>query len=124
MRGFKAFLLRGNVVDLAVGVVIGVAFTAVVTGFTGSFITPLIAAIFGSGRGLGGLTFTVKQADDRRVLKVEIARKPENKPEGPPLIAHDELQKRLSEPNLRLLDVPVPSIYGPSADENPFAAHA
>ena len=45
MRGFKAFLLRGNVVDLAVGVVIGVAFTAVVTGFTGSFITPLIAAL-------------------------------------------------------------------------------
>jgi CBS domain containing-hemolysin-like protein len=32
----------------------------------------------------GGLTFTVKQADDRRVLKVEIARKPENKPEGKP----------------------------------------
>jgi|SRR6267378_718704 large conductance mechanosensitive channel len=62
MRGFKAFLLRGNVVDLAVGVVIGVAFTAVVTGFTGSFITPLIAAIFGSGRGLGGLTFTVSGA--------------------------------------------------------------
>ena len=47
MKGFKAFLLRGNVVDLAVAVVIGAAFTAVVTAFAGAFITPLIALIFG-----------------------------------------------------------------------------
>jgi len=44
---FKAFLLRGNVVDLAVGVVIGLAFGAVVTAFVADIITPLIAAIFG-----------------------------------------------------------------------------
>ena len=44
---FKAFLLRGNVVDLAVAVVIGAAFTAVVTQFVESIITPLIAAVFG-----------------------------------------------------------------------------
>ena len=47
MDGFKKFLLRGNVVDLAVAVVIGAAFGAVVTAFTGSFITPLLAAIAG-----------------------------------------------------------------------------
>lgn len=47
MRGFKAFLLRGNVVDLAVGVVIGVAFGAVITAFVKDLITPLIAAIVG-----------------------------------------------------------------------------
>lgn len=45
MNGFKQFLLRGNVVDLAVGVVIGAAFGAVVTAFTKDLLTPLIAAI-------------------------------------------------------------------------------
>lgn len=44
---FKKFLLRGNVVDLAVGVVIGAAFTAVVTGFVAAFITPLLAIFLG-----------------------------------------------------------------------------
>ena len=45
---FKQFLLRGNVVDLAVGVVMGVAFGAVVTSFVGNILTPLIAAIVGT----------------------------------------------------------------------------
>lgn len=45
--GFKAFLLRGNVVDLAVGVVIGAAFGAVVTALTKDLLTPLIAAVVG-----------------------------------------------------------------------------
>jgi large conductance mechanosensitive channel len=45
--GFKQFLLRGNVVDLAVGVVIGAAFGVVVTAFTKDLLTPLIAAIVG-----------------------------------------------------------------------------
>jgi large conductance mechanosensitive channel len=45
MKGFKQFLLRGNVVDLAVGVVIGAAFGAVVTAFVKDLLTPLIAAI-------------------------------------------------------------------------------
>jgi large conductance mechanosensitive channel len=45
--GFKQFLLRGNVVDLAVGVVIGAAFGGVVTAFTKDLLTPLIAAIVG-----------------------------------------------------------------------------
>src|SRR3954467_9782609 len=47
MTGFRKFLLRGNVVDLAVAVLIGAAFGALVTAFSASFITPLIAAIFG-----------------------------------------------------------------------------
>lgn len=49
LKGFKDFLLRGNVVDLAVAVVIGVAFAALVTSFTDSFLNPLIALIGGGG---------------------------------------------------------------------------
>jgi large conductance mechanosensitive channel len=45
MKGFKQFLLRGNVVDLAVGVVIGAAFGTVVSSFVKDILTPLIAAI-------------------------------------------------------------------------------
>src|SRR5580704_11517009 len=45
--GFRQFILRGNVVDLAVGVVVGAAFGAVVTEFTKDLLTPLIAAIVG-----------------------------------------------------------------------------
>jgi large conductance mechanosensitive channel len=47
LSGFKQFILRGNVVDLAVGVVIGAAFGSVVTAFTKDLLTPLIAAIVG-----------------------------------------------------------------------------
>ena len=47
MRGFKQFILRGNVLDLAVAVVMGAAFTAVVTSLVKDVITPLIAAIAG-----------------------------------------------------------------------------
>ncbi len=58
LRDFQQFLLRGNVVDLAVGIVIGVAFAAVVTAFVSDLITPLIAAIFGS-HDFSALTFTI-----------------------------------------------------------------
>ncbi len=53
LKGFKDFVLRGNVVDLAVAVVIGAAFTAVVNSFVTSFLTPLIALVSGGGE-LGG----------------------------------------------------------------------
>lgn len=43
LKGFKDFLMRGNVIDLAVAVVVGTAFTAVVTAFTNSIIKPVIA---------------------------------------------------------------------------------
>jgi large conductance mechanosensitive channel len=61
MQGFKAFLLRGNVVDLAVGVVIGVAFGSVVTGFVKDLVTPLIAAI-GGKPDFANLTFTINNS--------------------------------------------------------------
>ncbi len=47
LDGFKKFILRGNVVDMAVGVVIGAAFGGVVASFSKAFITPLIAVIVG-----------------------------------------------------------------------------
>ncbi len=53
LQGFKDFIMRGNVVDLAVGIVIGAAFTGLVTSFTGSFIEPLIK-LFGGGDELAG----------------------------------------------------------------------
>jgi large conductance mechanosensitive channel len=58
MKDFKAFLLRGNVVDLAVGIVIGAAFGAVVIAFTGAFVTPLIGVVLGK-EDLSQRTFTV-----------------------------------------------------------------
>ena len=53
IKGFKDFLLRGNVIDLAVAVVIGTAFTALVTAFTTSFLLPLIALVGGGGENGG-----------------------------------------------------------------------
>ena len=47
LDGFKKFILRGNVVDLAVGVVIGAAFGGVITAFTKDLLTPFIAALVG-----------------------------------------------------------------------------
>ena len=58
LRDFREFLLRGNLVDMAVGIVIGLAFTAVVTALVADLITPLIAAIFGT-HDFSSLTFTV-----------------------------------------------------------------
>ena len=58
MSGFKQFLLRGNVVDLAVGVVIGAAFGTVVTAFVKDLLTPLIAALV-KAPDFSALTFTV-----------------------------------------------------------------
>ena len=61
MRGFKAFLFRGNVVDLAIAVVIAVAFTAVITAFVKDLVTPLIAAI-GGKPDFAGLYFTINNS--------------------------------------------------------------
>ena len=58
MRGFKAFLLRGNVVDLAIAVVIGVAFGVVITAFVKDLVTPLIAAL-GGKPDFSSLYFTI-----------------------------------------------------------------
>ena len=61
MKDFKEFLLRGNLVDMAVGIVIGVAFAAVVTALVGDLITPLIAAI-GGKPDFGNLSFTINKS--------------------------------------------------------------
>ncbi len=61
MKGFRAFLLRGNLVDLAVAVVIGVAFTAVVQALVRDIITPLIAALAGKPN-FGALSLKIGKA--------------------------------------------------------------
>lgn len=57
LSGFKEFIMRGNVIDLAVGVVIGAAFTAIVTAFTDSLLEPLLNAI--GGAEVTGLGFEI-----------------------------------------------------------------
>ena len=61
LKGFRDFIMRGNVVDLAVAVVIGAAFGAVITAFVADIITPLIAAIFGKPD-FSQLTFTINSS--------------------------------------------------------------
>ena len=61
MNGFKKFMMRGNVIDLAVAVVIGVAFGAVITELVKDLITPLIAAIVGKPD-FSAIQFTVNNS--------------------------------------------------------------
>jgi large conductance mechanosensitive channel len=61
VQGFKKFLLRGNLIDLAVAVVIGAAFGAVVSSLVKDLITPLIAAI-GGNQNFSSLYFTVNKS--------------------------------------------------------------
>lgn len=68
LKGFKDFLLRGNVVELAVAVVIGVAFNAVVTAFTDNIINPIIAAMGGSN--IHGLAFQIVPGNPQSVVNV------------------------------------------------------
>ena len=63
MKGFKDFIMRGNVVDLAVAVVIGGAFALVIAAFVAGFINPLIAAIFGEPNLDAVGNFTVNGAE-------------------------------------------------------------
>ena len=58
LRDFRAFILRGNVIDLAIGVAIGAAFGAVVTSFTKNLLTPLLA-IPGDKASFSALDFTI-----------------------------------------------------------------
>jgi large conductance mechanosensitive channel len=58
LKEFRQFILRGNLVDLAIAVVIGAAFSALVAAFVADLITPLIAAI-GGKPDFSGLTFTI-----------------------------------------------------------------
>jgi large conductance mechanosensitive channel len=62
LKEFRAFILRGNLVDLAVAVVIGTAFTAVVTALVKSIVTPLIGAVGGKSD-FSTLKFTINGSD-------------------------------------------------------------
>ncbi|MEU9984058.1 large conductance mechanosensitive channel protein MscL [Streptomyces sp. NPDC050856] len=59
LEGFRSFILRGNVVDLAVGIVIGAAFTAVVNGFVKAFLTPFVGLAAGATGDFSRKTFTI-----------------------------------------------------------------
>ena len=59
LDGFKKFILRGNVVDMAVGVVIGAAFAGVVSGLTKAFLNPLIKLVAGGSEKFSTLQFTI-----------------------------------------------------------------
>lgn len=58
---FKEFISRGNVMDMAVGIIIGAAFTAIVTSLVTDMVMPLIGLLFG-GIDFSGLSFTIKDA--------------------------------------------------------------
>jgi large conductance mechanosensitive channel len=62
IKEFREFILRGNLVDLAVAVVIGTAFTALVTAFVTNIVTPIIAAI-GGKPDFSGLKFTINGSE-------------------------------------------------------------
>lgn len=64
LQDFKKFLMRGNVVDLAVAVVIGAAFNAVVNAFVNFIINPIIAAIFGKPDISQVLNITLRESDE------------------------------------------------------------
>jgi large conductance mechanosensitive channel len=61
LKGFKQFVFRGNVLDLAVAVIIGGAFGAVVTALVKDLVTPLIAALFGKPD-FSAIAFTINQS--------------------------------------------------------------
>ena len=61
LKGFKEFILRGNVIELAVAFIMGVAFSALVTAFVADIVTPLIAAIFGKPD-FSALKFTINHS--------------------------------------------------------------
>lgn len=60
IKDFRDFILRGNVVDLAVGIVIGAAFGTVVTKFVSDLLTPLIQAIYGGKGNFSGASFVIR----------------------------------------------------------------
>jgi large conductance mechanosensitive channel len=66
IQGFKNFIMRGNVVDLAVAVVIGAAFTGVVTSFTNNIVNPLIAAA--GGTNVNGLAWQIVGGNRKTVM--------------------------------------------------------
>jgi len=68
LKGFKDFLMRGNVVELAVAVVIATAFTAVVTAFTSNIIQPLVATL--GGGNVNGLGFRIISGNPKTTVDI------------------------------------------------------
>jgi large conductance mechanosensitive channel len=69
IQGFKEFILRGNVIDLAVAVVIGAAFTAVVTGLVTGIFNPIIALLFNAGDiAKAGITLRAADGDTPAII--------------------------------------------------------
>ena len=66
LKGFKDFIMRGNVIELAVAVVIGTAFTAVVTSVVNGVLNPLIASI--GGANVTGLSWTIVSGNEKSTL--------------------------------------------------------
>ncbi|MFC5381834.1 large conductance mechanosensitive channel protein MscL [Aquipuribacter nitratireducens] len=67
LQGFKEFVLRGNIVELAVAVVIGTAFAALVAGFTENIINPVLAAVGGTGD-VPGLSVQLVAGNDATIV--------------------------------------------------------
>lgn len=68
LEGFKKFIMRGNVMELAVAVIIGGAFTAIVTAFTSGIVEPLLAAMGGSPE--FGLGFHLREGNDATFVDI------------------------------------------------------
>lgn len=66
IKGFKDFLMRGNVVDLAVGIAIGVAFTTLVKTFGDNFVQPIVALV--GGNSSGGFAWQILDANDKTTI--------------------------------------------------------
>jgi len=69
LEEFKAFALKGNVVDMAVGVIIGGAFGKIVTSLVGDIIMPAFALLTGSTKGVSELAFRLSEEADAPVIK-------------------------------------------------------
>ncbi len=72
VKGFKDFILRGNVIDLAVAVVIGAAFAALVSAFTDNLIQPLVGLVLGGGVDAGSLTVNGQVFDFTAIINAII----------------------------------------------------
>ena len=68
LEGFKKFIMRGNVMELAVAVIIGGAFTAIVTAFTSGIVEPLLAAVGGSPE--FGMGFHLREGNDATFVNI------------------------------------------------------
>lgn len=68
LEGFKKFIMRGNVMELAVAVIIGGSFTAIVTAFTNGIVEPLLAAVGGSPE--FGMGFHLREGNDATFVNI------------------------------------------------------